>query len=128
MAKTRYFNLKEKKNTNGMVIRVRPNAPLEKRVSEITGVPFNAELLYFNVKDYPGENIQYGVDITGNRVRKKTMNVAIDSQGNLCVLCGPSHRGVEPYVEEITAAKAKDMKEEAENWDLQRGYFDRGCS
>ena len=52
--KARYYNLKEgNKNANGIVIKVCPNAPLEKRLSEITGASFKSKLIYYNEIDYP---------------------------------------------------------------------------
>ena len=123
--KARYYNLKEgNKNANGIVIKVCPNAPLEKRLSEITGASFKSKLIYYNEIDYPRENIKYLLDITGNRVRKKTITVAIDSKGDLCITKLNLRSRKEPYLEEISSQKAKSIKEDAENWRLQRGYFD----
>ena len=111
-----------------MVIKVRPNAPLEKRLTEITGAVFDARLCYYSRDANDGaEDVQYLVDLTGNLTRKKMMVVDIDVEGVLEVVEKPRINS-RIYLSEISAKVAKEMKEEAENWDLQRGYFDGGCS
>lgn len=127
MAKIRYFSFKEgSEKVNGMVIRVRPNASLEKRLSEITGASFSPRLTLYCLENGM-EEIEYLVNITGNRARKKTFVAGLDRHGNFDVLKKPRVNS-RIYLKEISAKVARDLKEEAESWDLQRGYFDGGIS
>jgi hypothetical protein len=128
MANTRYFNLKEgNKKVRGMVIRVCLSAPLEKRLSEITGAVFEAKLSYYSLDSRTGdEEAQYLVDLTGNRARKKSMVLGIDKKGTLKVYETPRIES-KIFLDEISPRVAKDMKEEAHNWRLQQGYFEEGC-
>jgi len=130
MTKTRYFNLKEgSKKVNGIVIKVRPNAPLEKRLSEITGATFRSELCYYSLDSKGVEDAQYRVDLRKSFAppRAKIMVVDIDSEGTLEVVEKPRINS-RIYLSEISAKQARALVDEAEAWQLTQGYMDGGAS
>ena len=135
----KYFNLKlDKPDSNGGVLRVNTDVDLGKKVrSYIPG--WKIEYIHSDKKgavyDVKIPRVQYvntpGRDALGGKIGvpariedglEAVLRVKVTAKGNL-VLKNKRPATKKTYLSEISEYKARKLKEDFENWNLQRAYI-----
>lgn len=110
----RYFVLKHgSREVFGTALKVDTEAKLEERVKPMYGS------LPCSLRKSEGNSAYYNVDVNGDDPAKTRLIVSLKlfGQGNLELSKIP--KGAAVFLDEITQREAKELTEDAKNWDLQ---------
>ena len=120
-ANCRYFNIKFKKNTNGIVVRVRPDSKLEGKLVAMIPSDMDVSLRGY-LKETKKSYYQLHSEELPYYLKHKILVISLDKKDTLEVT-NSEDTGL-PIITEISKSKAYRLKEDASYYGLAQGYCD----